>query len=53
MDEMPKDKTLLDLLWVVVEKYGRKDGLDNQFLKAKWRLVANGKHMQDVGGEGL
>ena len=47
MDEMPKDKTLLDLLWVVVEKYGRKDGLDNQFLKAKWRLVANGKHMQE------
>ena len=47
MDEMPKDKTLLDLLWVVVEKYGRKDGRDNEFLKAKWRLVANGKHMQE------
>ena len=47
MDEMPRDKTLLDLLWVVVEKYGRKDGRDNEFLKAKWRLVANGKHMQE------
>ena len=32
---------------MVVEKYGRKDGRDNEFLKAKWRLVANGKHMQE------